>query len=282
MTQYGSGMGGGLSSGDSVASAAVYDRLRRTDVVSVVCLLSWLRCRGPSPAMLPGGSFSALAPTGELETIVFDVLQVSDFVVPLRPAGSVLRTASVAKSWCSPDWTLDPSMGAADAVGRACEDILGLVRMEGSETSLAAAFELWRYLAFAECSSYLTAELEQHHLDVHWATAARPAILKVIERLPASQGFYVCWLAVRDVASAYLKYPTSRDMLGVVLRNSVEQKMTRAQSERWSLRSFNRHPHCSESALASVFACGTRLQNAYLHEVPSLHLLESAWASKDS
>jgi hypothetical protein len=100
--------------------------------------------------------------------------------------------------------------------------------------------------------------------------------------LPASQGFYVCWLAVRDVASAYLKYPTSRDMLGVVLRNSVEQKLTRSQAERWSLRRFNRHSHCSESALASVFAWGTRLHNAYLDEVPSLNLLESTWANRDS
>jgi hypothetical protein len=273
MTEHGSGMGSSFSTIGSAEQSDLYERLSRADFIEVNCLLAWLQCRSPSRRALRGVSFTEVAPTEELSQLVLEVLQMSEFVVAGKANRSLLRAVAADKrsAWRSQDWILDPSLGGESAVLDATEmAVAGFVH---NETSLADASEIWQILAIAECTSYLIAELEEHHLDGRWAGMAGPAIANIVERVPIAQAFYICWLGVRDVASAYLKYPNSRSTLGTTLRSSLEQKLGRAQRERWTLRSFNRHPLCPESALANVFSAAARLEDDYLHSIPSLERL---------
>lgn len=94
-------------------------------------------------------------------------------------------------------------------------------------------------------------------------------IARAIEVLPIAQAFNVCWLAVRDVASAYLKFPHARHELGHTLRQALEQKLSRSQGEGWRLRPFHRHARSTESHLAASFPELLGLGAQYLSAVPN-------------
>jgi hypothetical protein len=270
MTEHSSGMGSVFEEGHSADEAVPYARLRGTGLTQIICLMAWLECRQAMRSAIRGGWVPDLAPTDELSLSVLALLQGCELVVPTRPAKSLCPAATTGMNspWCSLDeWATDPSLGAEATVLQACE--FAAASVWESESTPLEATELWSVLARAECSAYLAAELKQHHMDVHWAKSAESATAQLMERLPMSQAFYICWLGVRDLASAYLKYPNSRDRLGETLRSSLEQKLARARAERWALRSFNRHVLCLESALARTFAVATGLGDQYLRSVPS-------------
>ena len=273
MTEYGSGMGGRFSALDVAERCSLHEQIRGAGFSGAICLLAWLLCSLQARGASRDIPFMKFGPTEESSDVAFDVLLVYEFVVASHSRPSIPRSAYGARGarWGSPDWTLNPSLGTWAAALEACKVVLpGIVR---TESFLLEVISWWRTLAIAECSAFVAAELEDHHLDPRWAATAAPAIERIIERLPISQAFNICWLSVRDVASAYLKYPGSRDTLGSVLRGSLEQKLGRARAERWALRSFNRHTRCPESALARVFAIATELNVGYLHLVPCEHAL---------
>jgi hypothetical protein len=123
-----------------------------------------------------------------------------------------------------------------------------------ASTFFSEAKRLWTDLAVSEVIGFLEAELQDHQFDSAWSAAGEPPVERALERFPIAECFYFSWLAVRDLASAYLKHPHSRDRLPDTLRWSLESRIGRAQSERWISRPFFRHARNPESALAYVFA----------------------------
>jgi hypothetical protein len=148
---------------------------------------------------------------------------------------------------------------------------LALIKLRATHSFLQEAWILWQTLAIDEVAAFLAAELDDHQLDGTWAEQIEPYITRASEHFSMARGFNLCWLAVRDVASAYLRFPGARDRLPYKLRSSFESKVTRAQGEGWVLRDFARHIRCPESAVAAVFSTVvTKLKDDYLRLTPSL------------
>jgi hypothetical protein len=227
---------------------------------------------------LAGEVRSRLAPTDSLDEFVHGTLKSAGFIVAhgVTPTRRRARLVFTEFAGNLDDWVLAPALGKAETVSIQAEMLLA--GYPHTEQSNEEAVYVWQVLAVAECSAFLIHELQDHYLDARWAVAAEPAIERMIEVVPISRAFNLCWLAVRDVASAYLKFPNSRHELGHTLYQALEQKLGKSQNEHWNLRSFNRHARCLESQLAVTFSTILGLGARYLQAVPNsrnlLHIAE--------
>lgn len=130
-------------------------------------------------------------------------------------------------------------------------------------------FTLWRELAIAEVVDYLATELAEHRFDEAWALAAVPALERGLRRLSINQMFYFCWLAVRETASRYLRFPNSISSLSEGLVSYIDQRIDRTFAERWAIRDWGDNKRTA-SAIALVFAEKvTGIGSDYLGTVPS-------------
>lgn len=263
MSDSGAGIDSPSNASDGTARNSIPERLRAAGLTEIGCLLAWLDWRN-----LWQGSI-ALAPTEDLEVTLLGILRQAEYIAAQQLGRSSLRPPSNDRPLPGPGepWTLSAALGEEVLLIELCEQTAsGLLREEASHEE---ALEMWQVLAVGECEAFLRAELLDHHLDPKWARHADDVIPRIMESHSISQGFYLCWLAVRDVASAYLKHPHARENLGLTLRSSLEQKLGRAIAERWTLKRFARHARSPESALSAAFARMTALEQEFLQAIPS-------------
>lgn len=149
--------------------------------------------------------------------------------------------------------------------------VTALTRLQDAPTYPEQACHLWRTLAVAEVVGFLEGELEDHYLNIGWARVVDRVITDELDYLSVARGFYFSWMAMRDLASAYLRFPHLRDRLAQTLSGTLESKIRRAKNEGWVVRDFRRHSSSPESALAAVYSkVMTRLDDDYLRLPPSL------------
>ncbi len=149
--------------------------------------------------------------------------------------------------------------------------------LAGEPAATEDLFTVWRELAISEAVGFLGDELGEHRFDVNWALTAVPAIERGLRRLSANQMYYFCWLAVRELASRYLRYPASIHTLADSLVLYIDQRVDRAIAERWALRDWSDYRGRVPSTVAAVFANQiTKLGGDYLARVPSRELLSQS------
>lgn len=186
----------------------------------------------------------------------------------------VLERDSESPTWASayttaslPRWRLsEPFSDAKDLRSQLLSHARLRARAESEDESV---FTLWRELAIAECVGYLASELSDHRFDEGWALAAVPAIDRGLRRMPASHISYLCWLAVRDAASRYLRFPAAVGTLAEGLVTYIDGRIDRAISQQWAIRDWIGAKR-GASAVAEVFADHvTDLGPSYLTRVPA-------------
>ncbi len=209
--------------------------------------------------------FELLAPHEWMEERVLSHLQQQGFI-----NGERNIEAPTQRSLNDPGhrWRLNEELGELLEAGSLTNQALEELR--DGPMFLSAVREAWHTLATAEVVAYLAAELSDHGFDANWAWRLVPQIELAVPRISISEGFYMCWLAVRDIASAYLRFPNSRDRLPHVLSHALEAKLQKVRRKAWRTSPFARHRRCSESAMAAVFSTAvTQLNDRYLLLAPS-------------
>lgn len=246
------------------ASMPVVDRLVAAGPMAIAAMLAWSFTRDETAGLALSRSFDVQAPSRQLTAalpsllVPFNLLQTS----PRRPLGYVTYDRQV------PAWEVTEELGDADQAARTATEALH--HLQASPTFRESAGEWWRVLAAAEVVGFLEAELEDHYLDASWASHIEEVILGAQNHLSAARGFYFSWIAMRDVASAYLRFPHARDRLPHTLRSTLESKIKKAQNEGWVTRDFARHARHPETMLAAVYSkVITPLDERYLLLPPS-------------
>lgn len=239
-------------------------RLVEVGVTAVTCFVAWL---WSEPALTGFGSatrFPSLAPNPFLaQTLPAYLVSHGLLVEHPAPARALYAAAAGVQRWRIADDLGSPMDAEFTA-------LLAIAQLRTAPLFVEEACELWRTLVVAELVGFLGAELSDHQFDEAWALQIERGALGVVDSLSTTRGFYFCWLAVRDLASAYLRFPGARDRLPQTLKNAFESKLRKAHHERWSARDFARHARSPESALASVFSTVvTQLRDDYLLLPPS-------------
>ncbi|WP_133883480.1 hypothetical protein [Panacagrimonas perspica] len=167
-----------------------------------------------------------------------------------------------------PEWRLGDALASIEGLsGQLARHTLELARQPAATEEL---FTVWRELAISEVAGFLGHELGEHRFDEGWALAAVPAFERGLRKLSANQMFYLCWLAVREAASRYLRFPASVHTLSDSLVSYIDQRVDRAISERWALKEWSDYRGRTHSSVAAVFADQvTGLGSDYLGRVPS-------------
>jgi hypothetical protein len=176
-----------------------------------------------------------------------------------------------------PTWRLaDTFHGLHSVEEQVRHHLVVLARAPSAEESL---LDLWRELAIAETTALLGAELADHRFDEAWALTAIPAIDRGLRRLSVSQMSYLCWLAVRETASRFLRFPGSVSTLADGLVTYIDQRVNRALNERWIIRDWIGYKRV-DSSVAQIFADEiTTLGPDYLGEPPSRNRISRGRAS---
>lgn len=254
------------------AAAAIDPAVAVLGLRDSLFLLSVLTDAADVPAFRNAKARSRLAPHAEM---------ASQMLRELAEAGAISwgSAGNAPKSWIfgattslAMEWRLSDALAAV-------EDLTSqLKRHAASLSSTPAAtedlFTVWRELAISEAVGFLGDELGEHRFDENWALAAVPAIERGLRRLSANQMYYFCWLAVRELASRYLRYPASIHTLADSLVLYIDQRVDRAIAERWALRDWSDYRGRVPSTVAAVFADQiTELGSDYLARVPSRELL---------
>ena len=239
------------------------ERLVAAGLYPVLCFQAWLWAEAQGDPLVWQQRFTALAPH----------LRMRDCVLPLLAThGLVTESPVQSRLWPSPGLDTGvplPRWRLADDIGSPLEAEmlagLALSRLRDAPSFIHEVCDVWYSLATAEVLSFLAAELLDHQFNDDWALNLESQIGAAAQRLSIAQGFYFCWLAVRDVASAYLRFPGARDRLPHTLRHAFASKLSKGQSEGWITRPFGRHIRCPESAMAAVFSTiVTQLGDGYL------------------
>lgn len=232
----------------SSESQEAIDLLCSVGASGVMSLLAWLWVTYPDQSgLLAERRFARLGPSAHLCSHIPAYLEKLGLLVRTPTAERGLRIQAREEEWTFARHFTSPS-SAELAILVACR------RLNRTSTFFSEARRLWLDLAVSEVIGFLEAELQDHQFDAAWSALVEPAVERALERFSIAQSFYFSWLAVRDLASAYLKHPHSRDRLHDTLRRSFESRIGRAQSERWNAPPFFRHARNPESALAYVFA----------------------------
>lgn len=249
--------------GRHLAPMSIVDRLVAAGPLAIAALLAWAFTRDALTEKTASRSFSLQAPSRQLTAALPPfLLQFS-----LLHASPRASSGYLASNLHAPDWEVTEELGGADQTAEIALEALHLAR--ASPIFPESAGELWRLLAAAEVVGFLEAELEEHHLDASWASHVEQVIMAQ-NHLSAARGFYFSWIAMRDIASAYLRFPHARDRLPQTLRTTLESKIRKAQSEGWVVRDFARHSRHPETMLASVYSrVITPLEERYLLLPPS-------------
>jgi hypothetical protein len=226
---------------------------------------------GPTTASSRYGRPRArLAPhSGFAEQILAELVEIKAIV--RRTEGTIYRswatTATPAPAADAP-WTLCPELAAIPNLeSEILDHAKALSYAAGADEEL---FTLWRELAISEVAGFLANELHDHRFDEQWALVAIPAIEKGLRRLSVSQMFYFCWMAVRETASRYLRFPAMVHTLSENLVTYIDQRIDRALAERWAIRDWAANSRRIPSGVAISFAERlTDLGSDYLSTVPS-------------
>lgn len=242
------------------------DRMVAAGTSAVTCLLAWIWTQDDAVPLGSSQRFDVMAPVQALADSIPSYLAAHGLLVESR-AYSQLGLSLGSPLQQMHRWELAPDMGDLETA-----ELLAMSALSGlkGEANFAAeTTAVWRDLAAAEMMGYLAAELLDHQFDDGWVAGVESPIRRAVERLSVSDGFYFCWLAVRDLASAYLRFPAARVRLPETLRYSLESKLAKARNEGWTIRSYTRHARCPESAIAAVFSTVvTKLEGAYLSLPP--------------
>lgn len=239
------------------------ERLVEAGLHALVCFQAWLWAEAQGDPLALPQRFTALAPHSFMRGNVLPVLAIHGLLTESAVQSRLWPAAGVDTGIAPTQWRLADDFGSSlEAEMMAA---LALSRLRSEPSFIDEVCDIWRCLAAAEVVSFLAAELMDHQFDERWAWNVEPQIAAAAQRLSMAQGFYFCWLAVRDLASAYLRFPGSRDRLPYTLRHAFESKLSKAQSEGWITRPFARHIRCPESAMAAVFSTTvTQLGDGYL------------------
>lgn len=259
------------------ASAAIDPAVAALGLRDSLFLLSALTDTADVPAFRGARYRNRLAPHAEM---------ASQMLRELSDAGAIAWGAAgdTPRSWI---FGAPPSQPMEWRLSDALATVKDLTsQLERHAVSLASApaatedlFTVWRELAISEGVGFLGNELGEHRFDENWALTAVPAIERGLRRLSANQMYYFCWLAVREVASRYLRYPSSIHTLADYLVLYIDQKVDRAIAERWALRDWSDYRGRIPSTVATVFADQiTALGSDYLARVPSRELLSQRQA----
>lgn len=247
-----------------ITSMPVVDRLVAAGPIAIAAMLAWSFSREGLGGLTASRSFAVQAPSRQL-TAALPPLLLQFSLLDASPRAS---QGYLAHDMHALDWEVSEELGDAD---QATETALeALYQLKASPTFRESAGEWWRVLAAAEVVGFLEAELEDHHLDASWASHIEQVVMAAQNHLSAARGFYFSWIAMRDIASAYLRFPHARDRLPHTLRSTLESKIRKAQSEGWVTRDFARHSRHPETMLASVYSkVVTPLEDRYLLLPPS-------------
>lgn len=132
---------------------------------------------------------------------------------------------------------------------------------------------LWRILGHGEVLSYLAADLVDHQFDREWSGYAVDVLATGLAKYSAAKMFYLCHLAVRDLASLYLRRVSAAESLPTALLGFIGRRVDGAYAEEWKTV-FRRHRRQEESAAAVLFTeLITPLGPDYLRRLPSEDLL---------
>lgn len=234
-------------------------RLIEAGIAAVTCFTAWLWTQTSREEFLSPPRFRSLAPNPFLAETMPDFLALHGLLVQ----HSVQQLAVGAPAASARRWRLADDLGNfmdAEFMGS-----VAIARLRAGPSFVEDACEVWRILAAAELVGFLGAELSDHHFDEAWALEIEASALGIVDSLSIARGFYFCWLAVRDLASAYLRFPGARERLPHTLKDAFDSKLRKAHSEGWSIRDSARHLRSPESAVASVFSTVvTELRGNYL------------------
>ncbi len=243
------------------------DRMVIAGTSAVTCLLAWIWTQEDAVPLGSSQRFDVMAPVQTLADSIPPYLAAHGLLVESRAYSQLGLSLGNHLSHQIRRWELPPDMDDLETA-----ELLAMSALSGlkGEANFAAeSTAVWRDLAAAEMMGYLAAELSDHQFDDGWVAGVESPIRRAVERLSVADGFYFCWLAVRDLASAYLRFPAARTRLPETLRYSLESKLAKARNEGWMVRSFTRHARCPESAIAAVFSTVvTKLEGAYLSLPP--------------
>lgn len=249
-------------------SAAIDPAVAALGLRDGLFLLSALTDTADVPAFRGAKVRSRLAPHAEM---------ASQMLRELSGAGAIAwgSAGDAPRSWifgATPsvpmEWRLSDALAAVkDLTSQLKRHVVSLASAPAATEEL---FTVWRELAISEAVGFLGDELGEHRFDENWALTAVPAIERGLRRLSANQMYYFCWLAVRELASRYLRYPASIHTLADSLVLYIEQRVDRAIAERWALRDWSDYRGRVPSTVAAVFADQiTGLGSDYLARVPS-------------
>lgn len=245
-----------------------------TGLTGAVGLLAWCWVQNSAGSLFlpPGKRFARVTPSDAMASQIAPFLENSGLLARASaPERSAFGDAASAERFA---WVYSPKLVPASSRQPATSiaettAVMACHQLRREPTFLTDAARLWRVLVIDEVIAFLEAELADHKFDPAWAIHVQPIIDRALDHLSASQCFYLCWLSVRDLASAYLRLPHARDRLDETLRWSLNSKLAKAHSERWSLREFGRHANRDESAIAHAFSFIVDLGSSYLSRQPT-------------
>lgn len=259
------------------ASAAIDPAVAALGLRDSLFLLSALTDMADVPAFRSARAQSRLAPHAEMASQMLRELSYAG-AIAWGSAGDASRSWIFGAPPSQPmEWRLSDALAAVkDLTFELKQHAVSLASAPAATEDL---FTVWRELAISEAVGFLGNELGEHRFDEKWALTAVPAIERGLRKLSATQMYYFCWLAVREVASRYLRYPASIHTLADSLVLYIDQRVDRAIAERWALRDWSDYRGRTLSAVAAVFADQiTKLGSDYLARVPSRELLSQRQA----
>lgn len=149
------------------------------------------------------------------------------------------------------------------------ELLAGLAGTCATDLGRSQVAVLWRAMCLGEVLSYLASDLADHQFDPAWALHSIGISTDGLAKHSAAKLFYLCHLAVRDMASHYLRRASPAASLSSTLLEFLGRRFASSYAEQWHT-SFNRHRRQGESAAAILLAeVVTSLGPAYLKTVPT-------------
>lgn len=227
--------------------------LSELGLTSSFCLACVLAAGKHIPALGPGGTLPPLiGPAGLTEDLFAAELQGAGLLEPANTsdmaAGAQSGTLIVLNGR---PWVLKcPEILGGDALIELLLKVqLGREEEQGRQELVA----LWKVLCQGEVLAYLAADLVDHQFDREWSSQAVDVLSCGLSRFSASKMFYLCHVAVRDMASFYLRRQSHTQSLPQALMNFLSKRVDSAYTESWKA-SFGRHRRQEQSTSAVLFS----------------------------